>query len=198
MTSFPIHSIDTAPEGSRDTLRHVRKTLGSIPSLAAAMAESPTLLRGFFGLRETYSQGTLTSAEIHVLSLANAFENECSWCMAFHTFMALKEGVSEDDVAALRAGEAPSEPRLRALSELSRSLVRGRGKAGEDELRAFHDAGFSPAQALEVVLGIAFSTMANYTGHFADAPLDEPFKRHAWTKPSRQRSGHQLSQGAHA
>lgn len=36
MTAFPIHTIDTAPQESRETLRHVRETLGMIPNLAAA------------------------------------------------------------------------------------------------------------------------------------------------------------------
>jgi AhpD family alkylhydroperoxidase len=183
MSSLPIHSIDTAPEGSRETLRHVRETVGLIPNLAGAMAESPTLLRGFFTLREIYAQGTLTPAEIHVLSLANAVENDCAWCVAFHSVAALKEGVPADAVTALRDAESPNDARLAALVELTRSLIRNRGRAGARELGAFQAAGFTAAQALEVVLGIAFSTMANYTGHFADAPLEPMLTPHAWTRP---------------
>ena len=182
MSSFRIHSVDTAPEGSREMLRQIRESLGRIPNLAAAMAESPTLLRGFFTLREIFAQGTFTPGEIQVLSLANAFENDCAWCMGFHTFMALAEGVPAEAVAALRDGDMPSDVRLAALSELSRSVIRNRGKAGADELRAFYDAGYTPAQALEVVVGVAFSTMANYAGHFADVPLEEPFSTHTWKR----------------
>ena len=42
------------------------------------------------------------------------------------------------------------------------------------------DAGYTRAQALEVVLGMAFSLMANYAGHLVDAPVDPPFQPHAW------------------
>jgi AhpD family alkylhydroperoxidase len=182
--AFPVHTIDTAPAGSRDTLRQVRDMLGMIPNLAAVMAESPTLVRGFFALRDIYAQGTLTGAEIQVLSIANAVENDCGWCVAFHSAMALKEGVAPASVTALRAGDAPAEPRDAALAGLTRSLIRNRGKAGSRELDAFYAAGYTPAQALEVVLGIAFSTMANFAGHFANVPLDEPFKAQAWTGPA--------------
>ena len=48
MTAFPIHTIDTAPEGSKETLVRVKEALGMVPNLAAGMAESPTLLRAFF------------------------------------------------------------------------------------------------------------------------------------------------------
>jgi AhpD family alkylhydroperoxidase len=182
MTSFPIHTIDTAPEESRETLRNVKETLGMIPSLAAGMAESPTLVRAFFALRETYSHGTLSPIEIQVLSLTNAFENRCEWCMAFHSAAALKEGLSKEALEALRAGRAPADPRLGALSDLSRTMVRNRGEVSEQDLEAFYIAGFSKAQVLEVVLGVAFSVMANFSGHLVEAPLGA-FEPHAWSRP---------------
>jgi AhpD family alkylhydroperoxidase len=180
---FPIHTIDTAPEGSREVLRQVKHTLGMVPNLAAAMAESPTLVKAFFAVREIYSLGTLSPGEIQVLSLANAFENGCAWCMAFHSYMAIKEGVPKEAVEALRAGRDPSDRRLGALSRFSRAMVRGRGEVSGQDLEAFYAAGFDRAQALEVVLGIGFSVMANFAGHLAQAPLNQPFQPYHWTRP---------------
>jgi AhpD family alkylhydroperoxidase len=179
VSRFPIHTIDTAPEGSRETLRQVKASLGRIPNLAAGMAESPTLVRSFFTVREIRAQGTLSPAEAEVLSLANAYENGCTWCQAFHSFAAEKAGVPAEAIAALRRGDTPEDTRSRALVDLTRELIRNRGHAGEDTLRAFYAAGFVPAQALEVVLGAAFSLMANYAQHLIGAPLDpmlEPYR----------------------
>ena len=183
MTPFPIHTIDTAPEESRQTLRHVRETLGMIPNLAAGMAESPTLLRSFFAVRDLYAQGTMSSLDIHVLSLTNAFENGCEWCMAFHSAGALQAGLSKADLARLRAGNAPADSRLRALSDFSRMMVRNRGNVSDQDREAFYAAGFTRAQALEVVLGAGFSVMANFSGHLVHAPLGAAFEAHAWTRP---------------
>jgi AhpD family alkylhydroperoxidase len=184
MTAIPIHTIDSAPAGSRETLRTVQQTLGAIPSLAAGMAESPTLLRAFFTVREIYAQGTLTPLEIQVLSLANAVENGCGWCVAFHTVLALKEGISAEALAALRAGRDPAEPKLGALSAFSRALIRSRGAVSDSDLDRFLTAGWTRAQMLEVVLGISFSTMANYAGHLIDAPLGPMLEPHEWTPSS--------------
>jgi AhpD family alkylhydroperoxidase len=181
MTAFPIHTIDTAPEGSRATLAHVKEALGMIPNLAAGMAESPTLVRAFFAVRDIYAQGTLSASDIQVLSLTNAYENGCEWCMAFHSAGAVRDGVPKDAIEDLRAGRAPREPRLAALSNLSRAMVRNRGKV-ERELSAFYAAGFTRAQALEVVLGVGFSVMANFSGHLVHAPLGMPFEPFAWKK----------------
>jgi AhpD family alkylhydroperoxidase len=180
MTAFPIHTIETAPAGSQETLQTVKRTLGAIPSLAAGMAESPTLLRAFFAVREIYAGGTLTPIEIQALSIAIAVENRCAWCVAFHTGMALKEGIPEEALAALRDGRDPAEPRLGALSALAREMIRNRGAVSESELGRFLAAGYTTAQALEVVLGIGFSTMANYAGHLIDAPLGPMLQSHEW------------------
>jgi len=40
------------------------------------------------------------------------------------------------------------------------------------------------------VLGMAFSLMANYAGHFVNPPLDQPLEAHAWHRAT--------SQGAHS
>src|SRR5262245_35265644 len=97
-TTFTVHTIETAPPASRETLRHAEESLGMIPNLAAAMAESPTLLRAFFAVRDIYGQGTLSPVEIQALSLANAVENGCEWCVAFHSAAALKLGLSREDL----------------------------------------------------------------------------------------------------
>ncbi|HKS07655.1 MAG TPA: carboxymuconolactone decarboxylase family protein [Gemmatimonadaceae bacterium] len=182
MTAFPIHTIDTAPTGSKETLKTVKETIGMIPNLAAGMAESPTLVRAFFAVREIYAQGTLTGADIQVLSLANAYENDCEWCVAFHSTLALKEGVTRETIDALRAGQVPRDARFAALSNLSRALIKNRGNVSGADLKAFYAAGFTKAQALEVVLGIGFSVMANFAGHLINAPVDHPFEPFMWKK----------------
>lgn len=182
MRAFPIHTIDSAPEGSREILRTVQKTVEMIPNLAAGMAGAPTLVRAFFGVREIYAQGTLSEAEVQVLSVANALENDCGWCVAFHSFVAEKAGVPHAAIDALRQGADPDEPRFRALAQLTRDLIQNRGAATPAVLEGFYDAGFTPPQALEVVLGIAFSTMANYAQHLIQAPLDEVLKPHGWSR----------------
>src|SRR5262245_40646880 len=136
-TTFTVHTIETAPPASRERLRHVAESLGMVPNLAAAMAESPTLLRAFFAVRDVYGQGTLSPVEIHVLSLVNAFENGCEWCMAFHSAAALKEELSREDLDQLRAGAAPAAPRLRALTRLARTMIRNRGHVSQSDLESF-------------------------------------------------------------
>lgn len=180
MSLYDVHTIETAPEGSKPLLESLQGAIGMIPNLAAAMAESPELLRGFLSIRQIFYGGTFSPGEIQVLALTNALENECRYCMAFHSTLALKEGVSREAVEALRAGRSPEEPKLNALSEFSRALVKQRGHVGDDELRKLFAAGYSKAQALEVVLGVAVSILPNFAHHITQCPLDGAFRAHAW------------------
>jgi AhpD family alkylhydroperoxidase len=181
MSIYEVHTVETAPEGSKPLLQTLKGAIGMIPNLAAAMSESPELLKGFLTVREIFYGGTFTPGEIQVLALSNALENGCPYCMALHSAFALKAGISKDTVEALRAGRPPCEPRLQALSEFSRALVKNRGHVTADDLQRVLAAGYSKAQALEVVLGVAVSILPNFAHHITQCPIDEPFRVHAWT-----------------
>ena len=180
MSIYEVHTIDTAPEASKPILQNLKSSIGMIPNLAATMAESPELLNGFLTIRKILYGGTFTPGEVQVLALTNAFENGCHYCIAFHTALALKEGVSKDTVAALRSGRSPQESRLRALSEFSRVLVKHRGHVSSNDLQKFIAAGFSKRQALEVVLGVAVSILPNFAHHLTQCALDPAFSEHLW------------------
>ena len=181
-TTYAVHTTASAPETAAEALRTLQTAVGVIPNLAATMAESPALLRGFLALRELYSTTGFSAGEVQVLSLTAACENDCAWCVAFHTAMALKEGVDRDAVDALRRGKAPTGPRLGPLSNFARAMVRNRGCIDPPTLQAFLAAGFSKRQALDVVMGMAFSLMANYASQLTHPPLDDFLTPHAWTR----------------
>ena len=181
-TIYAVHTPESAPETSAEALRTLQAAVGLIPNLAATMAESPALLRGFLALRELYATTGFSPGEVQVLSLTAAYENDCAWCVAFHTAMALKEGVDRDAVDTLRQGRTPSHPRLGPLNNFARAMVRNRGRIDPPTLHAFLAAGYSKRQALDVVMGMAFSLMANYASHLTQPPLDDFLKPHGWTR----------------
>jgi AhpD family alkylhydroperoxidase len=180
MIVFPVHTAATAPPRSRPLLEGLRSSLGLVPNLAASMAESPELLTGFLQLRKLFYSGSFTAEEVQVLALTNAFENRCEYCMALHSTLALAGGVSRESVAALREGRPPLDARQRALSDFSRQLVSRRGQVGETEVAALLSAGYTRAQALEVVLGVAVSILPNFAHHLTQCPLDETFQPQVW------------------
>ncbi len=184
MTTYRIHTLDTAPEKSRPALQGLQQAVGMIPNLAATMAESPTLISGFVGAFGNFHGGTFGGAERQTLLLTNAVANDCAWAVAFHSTLALREGVAADDVRAIRERRPPGDAGLAALSRYTRALIERRGRVGAAELAELSAAGFTPAQALEVIAGLAVSVMANYAGNVTEPELEPPFQAQAWKAPA--------------
>ena len=177
--AFPAHTFDSAPAASKPSLLKLKEAVGMVPNLAAAMAESPALLEGFVAIRAIYQSGTFSAIEREVLLLTNAVENACHYCRAIHSTFALKAGMPADVVRTLRDGNSPADRKLKALADFARAVVRDRGQVPAETFQAFLDAGYSKAQALEVLLGLANSIIANYAGHFTRPELDEPLRAQA-------------------
>lgn len=180
MSHYGIHDLESAPEKSRPALESLRHAFGLIPNLAATMAGSPALLGGFVGAFGNFHGGTFSGREKQVLLLTGAVTNTCSWAVAFHSTMALKEGVSAGDVGAIRERRVPGDARLAALSTFARALIEERGHLGDQAVAAFTGAGFGHDQVLEVIAGLAVSMMSSYAGNITRPPIEEPFAAQRW------------------
>lgn len=181
MSTFHIHTIESAPEQSRPVLRQLEQNFGLIPNIAGAMAESPVLIGGFIGIFQKVHSGTFTEAQIQTLLLTNAVTNACTWAVAFHTALALKEGLSPADVEAIRDGRAPADRQHAALSTLTKTAIEKRGHLDDHDVNSFLEAGFRKDQVLEVVTVLAASTITNYAGNITRPPLEAPFQEYVWT-----------------
>jgi AhpD family alkylhydroperoxidase len=180
MEQFPVYTIDTAPEASKPALRDLHAAFGIIPNIAGAMATSPVLINSLVGLFGRVHGGSFTEAQIQTLLLTNAVTNACAWAVAFHTALALKEGLTPADVDAIRGGRSPNDSKLGALATLARTLIEKRGRIADPDREAFFAAGFGRDHLLEVIAVVAASTITNYTGNVTDPPLEAPFQVHVW------------------
>jgi uncharacterized peroxidase-related enzyme len=181
LTQFETHTIDSAPEQSKDALRALEKGLGFVPNLAAAMAESPALVTGFVDLRVALGNTELTGVEREIVALAVAIENDCAYCMAAHSTFALMQDADEEAVRAARSGEAPDDPRLGAVYRFARAMVAAKGRVSDEETRALLEAGYSRRAVLDVVAQIGHTTLASLAYAVSDAAVDDGFAVQAWT-----------------
>src|SRR3981081_1086279 len=141
MQSFPIYTIESAPEQSKPALQSLKTAFGMVPNIAGVMATSPVLINSLVYLFQRVHGGSFTEAQIQTLLLTNAVTNGCSWAVAFHTALALKEGLDPADVDAIRAGRSPKDRKHGALSTLARTLIEKRGQIDDRDVERFLVAG---------------------------------------------------------
>jgi len=180
MTNFPVHTIESAPERSKPALKQLQSAFGMIPNIAGAMATSPVLITSLVGLFGNVHGGSFTEAQVQTVLLTDAVTNASTWAVAFHTALALKEGIDPADVQAIREGRLPKDSKLAALSALAKTLIEKRGRLNDQDVDRFVAAGFGKDHALEVIAVVAASTITNYTGSITKPPLEAPFQAHAW------------------
>lgn len=184
LINLPVQNIETAPVASRDMLKAVQGKFGFIPNLTGVFANAPALLEGYLALAGSFDKTSLSPTERQVVLLAVSFENGCEYCMAAHSAIAGMQKVDQGVVTALREGKPIADAKLEALRAFAADVTRTRGWPLPESLAGFTNAGYSAAQALEVVLGVGVKTLSNYTNHLAHTPLDPAFQTAAWSKPA--------------
>lgn len=175
---YEIHTVESAPAGSKAALESVQERVGFVPNLAAMMAGSPVLVDGFIHLQGALASTTLTGAEREVIGLTVSFANNSSYSMAAHSTFGLRQGLPQDVVTALRGGLPLPDARLQVLHEFVLAVVNQRGHANTDALEA---ADFTNEQVFEIVAQIGYTSMANWAANLGDSPVDDAFKPQYWS-----------------
>jgi alkylhydroperoxidase family enzyme len=181
MTNFPVHTMESAPERSKPALQQLQSAFSMIPNLIGAMSTSSILINSLVGLFGNVHGGSFTEAQVQTVLLTDAVTNASTWAVAFHTTLALKEGIDPAGVQAIREGRLPKDSKFAALSALAKAMIEKRGRLGDQDADRFLAAGFGKDHLLEVIAAVAASTITNYTGSITKPPLDPPFQAHAWT-----------------
>lgn len=181
---FPIFNEKSAPTESQPILSDVKKDFGMIPNLEGVMAKSPCLLKSYALTWSIFQKSIFDDVEQQVIYMTINFENNCEYCIPWHTKLSELAGMAAEDINHLRCGESLSHTKLEALHQFTKTMVRTRGSITPADLTGFFSAGYTEQHALEVVLGIAIKTMSNFTNAIAQTPLDEQVKQYQWSKPS--------------
>jgi AhpD family alkylhydroperoxidase len=179
---FPAHTVETAPDEVRPAMQAMRQKLGFIPSMAAKFAEAPSLLMGYRTLEPFFEKTSFDPTERLVVYLTASYRHNCDFCMTAHSWAARQQGIDKDTVAALREGRSLADPKLEALRVFVAAMLDERGAVSDEDKRAFFAAGYSPRQALEVILGLALKTMTNYTNALARTPPNPEFNNALWER----------------
>ncbi len=175
---FPIHSIDSAPDASKDALRWYQETFGMVPNLAGIMAESPALLLSY---RQTQlnllQRGSLAPQEVNIVETVVAHHHRCQYCVAGHTAFGTTPvfNNTKEELQAARTNTDFGNAKLNALRDFALLVLTHQGRVSTAQLDAFLAAGFARSHAMDVVACIAAKAMSNFTNQLALTPIDEAF-----------------------
>jgi uncharacterized peroxidase-related enzyme len=180
MTEFVVHTIDSAPDLSKDILRAAERKFGFVPNLLGELSAAPVALRAYVTLGDLLAQTSFSAVEQQLILAAVSLANSCEYCVAAHSAGLKAAGLAGDELEALRDGRPLKDGKLEALRAFVTTIVQSRGFVKHVELQRFLAAGYTEEQVLETLVGVAMKTLSNYTNHIADTPLDAKFEPFAW------------------
>ncbi|MCI0748930.1 MAG: carboxymuconolactone decarboxylase family protein [Nevskiales bacterium] len=186
MTAFTLHTPASAPEAAKTILEDAQKRFGFVPNLYAGLAESPAAFKGYLGLGTAFSETQLSQLEQNVVWLAVSVANQCEFCVAAHSFIAKMMAKADPAlVVALREEGKLPDPKLNALAQFTRAVVHQRGWIETAQIESFLAAGYTKANVLDVILGVAMKTLSNYANHVMQTPLNDAFASERWQAPKK-------------
>jgi uncharacterized peroxidase-related enzyme len=144
-----------------------------VPNMVSTMAQSPAVAAAYVGFSHALSQGSLSVKSRERLALIVAEENSCDYCLAAHTFLGRKAGLSEQEILQSRRGTS-EEPRIAAALAFARKLVHDHGQVGDTDLAALREHGFNDGEIAEIIANVALNIFTNYFNVAAGVEIDFP------------------------
>ena len=174
MTNFAPVEPEATTGKAADLLAQVQKSLGLIPNMTKAMANSPTLLQAYLALSGAVAGGVLTPAVRERLAIATAELNGCEYCLSAHTYIGAH--IAKVDAGELdRARRGDSEDaHVAALLKLSNTIADNAGDVDEVDIKTAREAGATDEEIGEVVANLALNILTNYFNVLAHVDNDWP------------------------
>lgn len=166
-----------APEQAAGAVKElydaIHQAIGAVPNIHRGIANSPTALQGFLQLSASLSLGQLGASDQEAIALAVSQVYDCKYCLAAHTLLAKKAGMTEAETIEIRRGTI-GKTALGTLVQFVTRAIRPDGQVTDEDVAAVKAAGYSDAQITEAVLKAAQIMFANVFQRVHQAPVDFP------------------------
>ncbi len=174
MTRIPVHTVESAPEGSRDTLKALAGKFGKVLNIHGAMAHSPAVLQTYAAIQEALQDtGTFDGKTREAIALAVGNVDDCSYCQAAHTAGGRAAGLTEQETIDIRR-DSVTDPKLASLLTLVREQAAHVGTVQDGTWQAALAAGWTDAELTETSAVVALNLFTNYFNHLVQTELDLP------------------------
>jgi len=164
---------EQVPAESKATLDMFTKNIGFTPTMMATFAQSPIAFNAWANLLGSLSKA-LDVKTRDSIGLAVSEVNGCDYCLTVHSFTAEHMAkMPADEIILARKGHA-SDPKRDAAVQFARKVIETRGKVADADLDALRAAGYTDANAMEIVALVAMFSLTNFFNNVFDPEKDFP------------------------
>ncbi|MBK1838469.1 peroxidase-related enzyme [Azospirillum sp. YIM B02556] len=170
-----VNLVDPASSSAavKPTLDRIKGAFGVVPNMFKAVANSPAALASMWGSFGALGQGKLGTKLGEQIAVAVADRNDCHYCLAAHTLLGQKAGVSGAEMAEAQRGRS-SDPKTAAALAFAVKLVENRAGVDAADVAALREVGFDDEAIVEILAHVALNLYTNYVNVALDVPVDFP------------------------
>lgn len=174
MPRIPIHTVDSAPEASRDALKALEARFGRVLNIHGEMAHSPAVIHTYAAIQRVLREhSSFDGATREAIALTVGNVDGCDYCQASHTVAGKAAGLSESQTVDIRRGNV-DDVKLGALLAVVRQQASDVGYVDDDTWQGALTAGWTDAQLAETSAHVALNLLTNYFNHLVGTELDLP------------------------
>jgi uncharacterized peroxidase-related enzyme len=151
----------------------IQRAIGAVPNIYQGLGNSPVALEGVLHTDGILKKGQLNGAEIEAVKLAVSQAYGCDYCLAAHTLLGKKAGLTDEETISIRRGTS-QQPKIRALVKFVNGALHPQARISDTDLGAVKAAGYSDAQIAETVQVIAQTVFTNLFNRVHLTALDFP------------------------
>lgn len=165
-----------ADTASKPLLDQITSAFGATPAMFRAVANSPAALEMMWAGFGALGHGKLGAKLGEQIAVLIADRNACEYCLAAHTMLGKKAGVSAEEMSEAQAGRS-ADPRTAVALGFAEALVTNRAQVTDADVDALRHAGFDDEQIVELVAHVALNLFTNYINVALAVPIDFPIVR---------------------
>jgi uncharacterized peroxidase-related enzyme len=173
MTNINVLDESKASTKQKELLEAVKQKLGFVPNMMKTLANSPAALESYLVFSGALNKGTLSAKEREQIALLVSELNECEYCVAAHSVIGAKLGLTKDEILNSRRAQG-SSPRVNALLNLSAMLVKKNGCICKDTVSSAKTAGLTDEEIMETIAVVSLNIFTNMVNKAADTTVDFP------------------------
>ena len=152
----------------------IKSAVGMVPNAYAGIGSlSPVALESALHLDGALRKSSLSAKEIEAIKLAVSEQSGCDYCLAAHSLMGKKAGLSAQAIDGVRHDRPSGDDRLDVLADFARRLVATRGTVPADVVERVR-AVYNDAQIVDTLLAVTAITFTNLFNRVNDTVLDFP------------------------
>jgi uncharacterized peroxidase-related enzyme len=172
MNEFIVPTRDQVSPANQGIFDHMQSAFGKVPNLYATFALNETALADYLALQNRKS--TLSAKEREIINLVVSEVNHCAYCVPAHTFIAKRNGFTDEQILGIRAGQAPFDAKYDALAAFVKETTENQGRPSAAALDGFYAAGYTQANLIDVMMIIGDKIISNYLHNISQIPVDWP------------------------